>query len=104
MISDTISDKLEKKEIVVLIDSLKAAAASLLALLQLYLTLMGNWKIKGSFEIYLLPFISKPNSQNAFARELDILDVNLTPQIFYLQNIHCNKFSHGWPDTRATPN
>ena len=58
VISDTISDKLEKNKIVVLIDSLQAAVASLLALLQLYGTLRGNWKIKGNTEIYLLPFIS----------------------------------------------
>ena len=58
VISDTISDKLEKNKIVVLIDSLQAAVASLLALLQLYGTLRGNWKIKGNTEIYLLPFMS----------------------------------------------
>ena len=39
-----------------LTDSLQAAVASLLGLLQLYGTLRENWKIKGKTEIYALPF------------------------------------------------
>ena len=53
---------MKKKEISVLIGSLQGTVASLLELLQLYLTLRKNWKIKGKTEIYSLPFISKLKS------------------------------------------
>ena len=50
-------------------------------LLQLYGTLREYWKIKGNTEIYSLPLKSKFNSQYFFP-ELDILNVNLTPEIW----------------------
>ena len=55
--------EMEKNKIVVPIGNLEAAAASLLALLQLYGANRENWKIKKKAEIYSLPFISKLNSQ-----------------------------------------
>ena len=33
---------------------------------------------------------------NFFVQELDILNVNLTSQISYLQNVHCTKFKYTW--------
>ena len=68
----------------------------LLALLQLYGTLRGNWNIKGNTEIYSLLLISKLNSQS-FCSTISHL-VSLTSQISYLQNVHCNKFTHTWLD------
>ena len=63
MISYITSDKLlEKRKEAVLIGSLQAAVASLLALLQLHGTLKENRKIKGKTKIYLLTFIFKLNS------------------------------------------
>ena len=55
--------EMEKNKIAVLIGCLQAAAASLLAVLQLYRTLRENWEFKGSTTIYSLPLISKLNSQ-----------------------------------------
>ena len=54
---------MKKKIIAVIIASLEAAVASLLAFLQLYEALKENSKFKGNTEIYLIPFNSKLESQ-----------------------------------------
>ena len=64
--------EMEKKKILaMLISSLQATVASLLALLQLYGTLRENWKI-GKF-----PSLTP----NVFITELDILNLNLSSHI-----------------------
>ena len=65
-----------------LTDSLQAAVASLLGLLQLYGTLRENWKIKGKTEIYALPFPSL--TPKVFFQELDISNVNFISQISFI--------------------
>ena len=84
-------------------------------LLQLYGTLREYWKIKGNTEIYSLPLKSKFNSQYFFP-ELDILNVNLTPEIWLHYKtltvvnsrsslIYNTSARHEWHecDTSATP-
>ena len=72
--------EMEKNKIVVPIGNLEAAAASLLALLQLYGANRENWKIKKKLKyIYYLLFPSLTPS--VFVQELDMLKVNLTSQI-----------------------
>ena len=70
----------------------------LLALLQLPKTLRRNWEIKGKTEIYSLYFLFPSLTPSIFVQKLEILNVNLTSQISYLQNVHCNKFKHAWLD------
>ena len=93
MISDIISNKLKKKKITAFLDSLQAAVASLLAPLQLYGPLKETGKLKETLKyIHYLLFPSL--TPNLFFQELDILNVNPTFQISYLQNNHCNKFKY----------
>ena len=77
---------MEKKKIAVLIGSLQADAASLLALLRFYVTIA----IKISQEQRKLHYL-----------KLDILNLNFTSQIsLYLSYFHCNKFKHTPLDKR----
>ena len=78
----------EKKKIVALIASLQAAAASLLAVLQLYGTWRGDSKIKGKIEMYTLPFYSKLNSQCFCSRTWHLERESHFLNLFYLQKVH----------------
>ena len=90
--SDIISGKLEKA---VLIDSLQAVVASLLALLQLYGTLKRIQKLKEK-----LPFISKLNYQCFCSRTWHLEHESHFWTFFTLvyKTFTCNKFKNTWLD------